>query len=806
MGSQRVFDDGDATDLLSEPLNYVGDVGVGPDDGAQFDATSVADADNDLTNFDNLDMQAGYTGIITQSAALCTLVAAMLLNGGALSKYVTDGNDLDIKGDFNSSGAGDGLIHNIGGVVRFGAGLHLDKGDVDSAIEYVDFVGGSLVAHDTFVSVGSTQLPAVFFVRSNNQMRIVAGSTVMNVTLETDASIIDNGSIETLSIRGNLIITDLVGSILSTLPGRFTLQFNALEAPGGDYGTANFQVTSSLINIQGDVVNVHTAKIARTFPTDAATLGMGLFNFSCEILEIGSLVNDAINGDILVPSGRRLVANISCSLGATDGVIPTVLEFADGALAPTLGSLIVGAQATLEFNNNTFVIPVPGDVTIDATASADFRLVTIKCIDDSRIDNSTSSNLFYILSVAFPGKTTIFGEVSRCSFLEFNGGTVDCIGDSIATGINQINKKVLTVNADTVFTDSSGGWLDIKARGTGAGVNTVDGVNLVGGDFHAHYGTGTIKLLGPITCAIFRIESGAADTNGQTVITSVQLNIAGPLALNGSLISTLGSFLFNNANSLLSGPGQINIGIDLNHSGAAVMDCTDISIIIDGDHLLSLGGTLDLKNGQISTLGDFVPLGQVNFDNGIYIVHGDIDLNLASGISANGATIISRGAADRVVKLAALTNYTLVMDNTAGGFPRIQQAFVCGTGFYKEIARGNGTIEHLDAGASSCQHIETVGVGGAKNSNISSGAGTYQITVVNVGPVNRYSGWADCNIVGAFIKVDTDTGSDDGGNDTTAPDGIDFGAFPADQVGIGRRRKIGGGNLEPNVAKEKTIP
>lgn len=371
------WDGGAANELFSDDDNW-DIVAPGPGDTANYDGTSAKDCTVDVAEIARLLMVAAYTGIITQSIALFLLTGNLSLAGGALSKYVTAGNDLDIEGDLITTGAGVGLVHNAGGIVRVGGILSLDKGDVDSQLELFDFVGGSLVVHDFFMSLGSTELPTIFIIRSNNQLRVVTTSTVMNADFESGASIIDDGvSLRQFTSRGEVTIADYVGTILSTIPGALTMAFNALKAPGADYGQASFQVTSSLIAIQGDVVNVCIGTIARTFVAAAATLDMTLGSFSCEHLIVGSPVNDEINGDILVPAGRRLSGLQSFTIHATDGVLPTKVEFADGALTPTMGDLTVEALATLEMNSNAFTIPIAGPITIDPTAIVNWGDVTV---------------------------------------------------------------------------------------------------------------------------------------------------------------------------------------------------------------------------------------------------------------------------------------------------------------------------------------------------------------------------------------------------------------------------------------------
>src|SRR3990170_614008 len=64
-----VWDGGGATNNWSEAANWLGDVVPGPADVATFDATSVKAATIDgAINVAGVDINAGYTGTITQAA------------------------------------------------------------------------------------------------------------------------------------------------------------------------------------------------------------------------------------------------------------------------------------------------------------------------------------------------------------------------------------------------------------------------------------------------------------------------------------------------------------------------------------------------------------------------------------------------------------------------------------------------------------------------------------------------------------------------------------------------------------------
>lgn len=207
------------------------------------------------------------------------------------------------------------------------------------------------------------------------------------------------------------------------------------------------------------------------------------------------------------------------------------------------------------------------------------------------------------------------------------------------------------------------------------------------------------------------------------------------------------------------------------------------------------GGTFALGLNSFDITG-----GVFNATSGALSIDGDWDNVVGVFNNNNGQIILTGNAVTQTINFGAASPHELIIART-GGIADFVSAFAA-TGAIREIAVANSTVRWLNAGAFSCDFIQTVGEGAFKTSNISSGAGNYQITVAELGVVNRHSGWANCDIIGAFIHVDLLTGSDDGGNDVTPPFGIEFANFPLNPLnfqGFGRLHKLGPEEIDPNI-------
>ncbi len=221
-----------------------------------------------------------------------------------------------------------------------------------------------------------------------------------------------------------------------------------------------------------------------------------------------------------------------------------------------------------------------------------------------------------------------------------------------------------------------------------------------------------------------------------------------------------------------------------------------------GENKLDVSGADAFETGSllVETLGD-IDLGGITIP-----CNGAFDISATANSASAGATIIRRGSDDGTFKLGGLTDIAIVVQMSAGGICRMDEAWSVNN--HKEAAVGDSEVIWLSGAIFAVVNpIQTLGSTNAvTENNPSVAATTYQITVpADIGPVNRYSRWSYCNISGAFIRVDTITGGDDGGNDVTDPNGIDFDSFPLDQPGLGRTRKIGAANLNPNISKVKTL-
>jgi len=127
MGINKTWDNGGSGDKYSTGDNWNPDGAVATDDDIIHDVTSTANADADISQANSMDVQAAYTGLITQSAEL-SFTSTFNIAGGAGMKWITNSNDLYVDGNFLVDGSSDGVAHALGATIYLGADADVDNG------------------------------------------------------------------------------------------------------------------------------------------------------------------------------------------------------------------------------------------------------------------------------------------------------------------------------------------------------------------------------------------------------------------------------------------------------------------------------------------------------------------------------------------------------------------------------------------------------------------------------------------------------------------------------------------------------
>ena len=219
--SPFVWDGGGTTNNWSEAANWCNDVVPGSADVAIFNATSVKDATIDVAiNVAGIDIQAGYTGTITQPAGITVTVGA---SGYVQAAGTFSGGDstIDINGPFTLSG----------GSFTATSGTIIAKGDWT-------YVAGTLTAGSGTVNFGG------------NGGTISGSHTLNNVTFDTGSGANRTWTIAagtTLTVDGTLTLDNSTSNSIFLDTGTIAAQGDIAVDSENYAGTATI-----LINGSGD--------------------------------------------------------------------------------------------------------------------------------------------------------------------------------------------------------------------------------------------------------------------------------------------------------------------------------------------------------------------------------------------------------------------------------------------------------------------------------------------------------------------------------------------------------------------------
>jgi len=482
----------------------------------------------------------------------------------------------------------------------------------------------------------------------------------------------------------------------------------------------------------------------------------------------------ASGGFVQVDDGvlGRGTFDITCD---TDFIVATA-----GALTGTTGTIAVGDGGT-------------GDCTIasGATATAAFSDSIVDLRGTGNLANPTAANKFGMVNLAASGMTTTLTANTLVTNTTFGGGTLDT-GVAFELEYRPLAdvESTLGVGSDT-STIIGTGIIDIIWPG-GATLNMTGFSSPAG--FNMSGGSGstvpqTMNFLGDIspdgTCTWrsdanklittnllgFKFECGFH--NMGTGTQSMVLN--GGTGLGSRVVT--GTISYNGPNNALLGDGTLTCTKLANKQGT--MDVSGWTITNTGDHEVDSGATFDLGTGNILTTGAFVPVGDVDFGNGVYETsNASFDLSGANSITyGTDATIKFSGTATQTPDFGAVVGKNITDVKTSGDIAPTSKLDI--TGRLRTCAAGNHFLTFLVAVTNAVGEFQTVGTGALETSIRSSSAATKaDIVVARAGHIQRHSGWKDTNVTGAIVNVDTLTGSNDGNNTEAGAEGLLFAEHP----------------------------
>lgn len=807
-----VFTGAGSTALWSEAANWDNNI-PSPSNDAVLDGVAASGDKNSTIDIAALGALSliGYTGTVISNIVTITVNGNFLQNTGT---FLSISLNLDILGDFTTAVT-------VPDFQLISASNMSVSGNIDIADS-----SGTFDNANTFFTVGVGA--STFDISNpNNDTRIndlrMTPSCTMNLLAVVYADTLTGPESGTSTITGAGIIINLDAWLNGNnivcnadSDGGVEIVFNFSPIRAHDYGNFALSSTQTSVTISDFNSNDLTCFNLLVFESPQNnTINMvasGSFNaFINGTLKIGDTVVDTRGGIFTWGSSGILTVN-DFQMNDIDGIQEAKWVGVGQGAGPVIinGSLTVGSLAEIDADPLTLeILRIGVDCIIDAAAIADFALTRVLLVGTGNVSNPTTTNAFINLEAASSTfTTTMNGDVRVDGLLSFNGGTFDKNNNTLyvkgpgvqfagtVTFNNTGGGGSLRIIANAGDVSVTGISVDTPVRFTAEGSDL--GFTLLGDcDFSlkpvivnndSDTFTGTLNLDAfEMICGDIRVSLSSNPTRHAIIILGTgTITSSGNISIEttGSSIDTGSGFITANDLDQLAGSYFGN--------GAATLA---------GDHLLALGATFDLGSGDMLTGGAFLPLGAVDMNFGSYFVIGDFDITGALSITyGNSQIIFFGGQALQTIDFGAASPHEVIFVRT-GGIAAMVAAFIA-SGRMLQIATGNNIIEWLDGGAFGCTLIQTVGEGSFKTSNISSGVGTYTITVDDLGSVNRFSGWSNCDIIGQFIKVDLLTGSDDGGNDVTPPFGIDFGNFPFDPIdfpGLGKLRKLGLTPIFPNI-------
>src|SRR3989344_4347595 len=485
--------------------NWVGNVEPGSADIATFDTTSVANVTIDKNiNVAGIDINTGYTGIITQSSTFTVTVGSSNYDQ-ADGTFTGGSGTITINGTFTLSG---GVFTSTSGTLTVtGNWTHTAGGTFTHNSGTVNFA----TAGDRTLDVTTSETFNNFTLGGNNTLTIASGDTAIVLGTFTQNSYFNSGIIEA---RSDVVIE------ANAWGGSGTLSFlvtgdQTITGNGGITANININKPSGTVSVTGDL-NILSLTLASsgagafTAPTGTLTVrndwthtGGGTFNHNSGTVNFATAVDRTL--DVTTSETFN-----NFTLGGNNS-----LTIASGDTAIVLGTFTQNSY----FNSG--IIEARSDVVIGAGAFGGFGTLSFLVAGDQTITTSGGSTGSLNINKA-SGTVSFSGtDISINAFtLASSGtgaftaptGTLTVRNDWTHTGGGTFNHNSGTVN----FATGADRTLDVTTSETfnNFTVNVPDTVVISSGDIlivtntfthtDSWINTGTIEAQGAVT-----IGSGA---------------------------------------------------------------------------------------------------------------------------------------------------------------------------------------------------------------------------------------------------------------------------------------------------------
>lgn len=579
--ADRVWNRTGADAKASTGANWVGGVAPGAGDSARFNGTSVLDCDWDAPAgfVGAVVMEAGYTGIVTQSAALAGAAAititggqwvqgantftrsTMLVNGG---QFLGGSSAMNLTGTLTASS---GHLRMTSAICTISAGSFNQSGTLtfDHNNGTIDFTGGTAAN----ITGPNCLFKLVTINKSGVNFTVPLGTTC---PLGTDPIVdLNNDSTATLIVNGKLTWTNRLTMAQGLLSLSSTGEFEAL-------GSKQLRVVATSSFAAGSVMNGGADDIDLFIEGTAFTMSL-----TAPGDRFGLCVIDRPNNHLTIPAGTTLdlgtdptssvgsnvriltvngTLNVSGDwtlegilvVGATGSIVGTATVFLTEAnFTAATGALCVGLTVSMNFGTATGRTFAGGDGTFvglirTGTSTGTLTITGTNTFEYIRDNNATAAH-----TIIFPNVTqpltgpfpfTVKGTTSKLVTLSRTGAAgvftltathpdafIDC--DFISVSNSTVDADPPTAwyaGANSTIGAACTNWLAGHAPRLGTLATTLGSASLAA--------EGSEIFTGALAATL---EDAELEAEGETL-----LNVDGELAatLDGATLTGTGAEIF----------------------------------------------------------------------------------------------------------------------------------------------------------------------------------------------------------------------------------------------------------------------
>ncbi len=672
-------------------LNWTGGVAIpGASDIAVFNSSTTTNITIDTSiSVAQLDIQAGYTGTITQAAGSTITVGSSGFSQAAGT--FTGGNSaITINGPFSlSSGTFTattgttsitGAVTVSGGTFNHNSGLFTLSGTADQTIN----LGGKVLNNLTINNTGGGTSDDI--VIANNSQLLLSGSLVvtlgnLDLTTNTEAMVVEKG------------IT-LADSAQATL-------------------TTNSNVTASGTILVNDAATITVSAGTWTLNDDSDQNidldGQSIFNLTLN--DTGGGTNDDV---IIAGGGLNLSGSLTVTLGNLDlttnsqtFVTEKGLTLADTAQATLTTNSAVTASGTIMVNDAATITVTAGiwtlnddsDQAVDLDGQSLFNLTlndTGGGTNDDVIIAGGGLNLSGSLVVTL-GNLDL--TTNSQSLVTEKGLTLaDSAQATLTTNSNVTASGTILVNNASTLTVTAGTWtlnddgdqavdldgqplFNLTINDTGGGAN--DDI-VIAADSQLLLSGSLVMTLGNLDLSTntepLVIDNALTLANAaqSTLTTNTDITVGGNVTINdaATITTSAGTFTLNGtSDQTVDFDGQSVNNLTLNNSGGGTSD--DIVIAAGSPLLLSGALTITLGNLDLATNDDTLVVergitladaSQATFTTDQNITaSGSILVNDSAMITITAGTLTLNDDGDQTVDLDGQSIFNLTLNNTGGG-------------------------------------------------------------------------------------------------------------------------------------------